>query len=329
MKNWAFGLALISVLSCNNTDLIHLKGRTMGTTYNIKFKKSDKSTREIQDAIDQKLADINNVMSTYIENSELSRINQSLPSQRLSISSELFAVLQMSKTIFEKSDGAFDITVGPLVNLWGFGPQKKIGAPSDKEVLETLKYVGMNKLEINENFLIKNHPKLYIDLSAIAKGYGVDQVANVLHKQFDINDFMIEIGGEMSLRGFNNNRKWKIAIEKPSTINRDLQRILEISDIAIATSGSYRNFFKYKDKTYSHTINPHSGYPVKHKLVSVTVLDTHSCMKADAWATALSVLGPDQGFELATKLGIAAYFLYESAGQIVSSQTPAFSNAIQ
>jgi thiamine biosynthesis lipoprotein len=202
------------------------------------------------------------------------------------------------------------VTVQPLVDLWGFGPNRRTEAPSDIEVLAALGNVGkgMIKLEQSSRMLTKAKIGVWLDLSAIAKGYAVDRVSDRLSSMGHTAHF-VEIGGEVRTRGMKTDElPWRIGVESPKANGR-VRLSLPLKDQAIATSGSYRNFRKYGDKTFSHTLDPRTGRPVTHKLVSVSVVHT-SCMLADAWATALSVLGPQKGFELAEKLKLAASFVF-------------------
>jgi len=233
-----------------------------------------------------------------------------LRSGEMPVSAELAGLVQRSQAISEQTDGAFDITVGPLVNLWGFGPKGRvISAPSADKIASIRTRVGYQKLGVSQNPpLLKKSNNLQVDLSAIAKGYAVDQLASLLVAK-GINNYLVEIGGELKLSGNKpNGESWKIAIEAPLTTERSAQHVLPISNIAMATSGDYRNYFEEGGVRYSHTINPLTGAPIKHALVSVTVLHP-SCADADALATALMVMGDKKGVEFAKHHDLAAYFL--------------------
>ena len=216
--------------------------------------------------------------------------------------------------------------MGPLVNLWGFGPDSiSFEPPADAAIREKLNLIGYFYLKFKDNpFMIKKEiPELYLDLSSLAKGYAVDQVANLLEAQ-QIMDYMVEIGGELRLKGKNiSGYKWRIAIEKPSPEQRMIHKVLPITDVSIATSGDYRNYFELDGHRFSHTIDPRNGSPITHNLASITVL-SDTAMKADALATALMVLGPEQGFELAQQEKLAALFIIKSNDGFEEQNTSAY-----
>ena len=208
--------------------------------------------------------------------------------------------------------GALDVTVGPLVNLWGFGPEARPDVvPTDEELAARQANTGIHHLSVEGNKLSKDIPNLYVDLSTIAKGWGVDVVADYLQSE-GIHNYMVEVGGEMRLKGINREGvPWRIAIEKPTVDERSIQEIIEPGDMAIATSGDYRNYFESNGVRYSHIINPHTGKPIHHKVVSVTVLDKSS-MTADGLATGLMVLGEDKGMEIANENNIPVFMIVKT-----------------
>ncbi|WP_233216494.1 FAD:protein FMN transferase [Blastopirellula marina] len=292
---------------------VELTGRTMGTTYSVKVvAPSDRfDAKALQQQIDERLVEINQEMSTYIADSELSRFNQSQAGDWFPVSAELAEVVALAKKISEDSDGAFDVTVGPMVNLWNFGPDhhpEKV--PTDAAIAAALANIGDDKLEVRLDppALKKSVDGLYVDLSAIAKGYGVDKIAELVAAA-GVDAYMVEIGGEVRAAG----RKpdvspWRIAIEKPIPGTRAIQQILELSDESLATSGDYRNFFEVDGQTFSHTIDPKTGRPLAHTLASVSVLHD-DCAAADALATTLMVLGPDRGYNWAEEHKLAVLLL--------------------
>jgi len=304
-------------------------GFTEGTSFHIKVSQLP-DTLEIDGLkkdIDKLLNRIDHQMSTYIDDSELSLINKNISSDWLPISQGLYEVIKEAQDISHLSNGAFDITVGPLVNLWGFGPAPdRATPPSDAEVQEQLKKIGFKHLSIKvePTALQKSIPEIYIDLSAIAKGYAVDQVGYLL-EQKGIDSYMVEIGGEIKLKGKNiDDKLWRIAIEKPAPEKRAVEKILQLTDIGMATSGDYRNFFEVNGVRFSHTIDPKSGRPITHKLASVSVISS-TTMRADALATAINVLGPELGFDLAEKNDIAAFLIIKNAQGFEEKATTAFS----
>jgi len=297
----------------NNYKIVLINGLTMGTTYSIKIKTADAvvNQEKIRADIEKILLEINQKMSTYIVDSELSVINFSNSLDSNLISDDLFKVISHANTISKTTNGAFDITVGPLVNLWGFGPNKSENKiPSNEEIELIKKNIGYKKIYLNKETtsIKKLHPDLYVDLSGIAKGFAVDKIALYLNS-YNLENYLVEIGGELIAKGTNeDNEVWQIGIENP---NNNLVKIIGLKDIAMATSGDYRNYFEKNGVRYSHTINPNTGKPIKHKLASVTVLDK-TAMNADALATAFMVLGPAKTIELANELKIGVYLIIKN-----------------
>lgn len=305
----------------------------MGTSYTVKVSRLPEGVDgpQLQKKISTRLEQINAQMSTYLPDSELSRFNNNPASDWQPVSRPLYKVLLEAQKISRLSNGAFDITVGPLVNLWGFGPEAvHIEPPADTLIDERLNLIGYTHLKLREQPLAasKDFPGLYLDLSALAKGYAVDQVAELLEKQ-GVSDYMVEIGGEIRLRGGNlSGKPWRIAVEKPTPDKRMIQRVLAITDIAMATSGDYRNFFEFHGARFSHTIDPRTGRPVSHRLASVTILRQTS-MEADALATAMMVLGPEQGYRLAEQQRIAALFIIKDGDGFREKSTSAYQQIIR
>ncbi len=297
----------------NNYKIVLINGLTMGTTYSIKIKTADAvvNQEKIRADIEKILLEINQKMSTYIVDSELSVINFSNSLDSNLISDDLFKVISHANTISKTTNGAFDITVGPLVNLWGFGPNKSENKiPSNEEIELIKKNIGYMKIYLNKETtsIKKLHPDLYVDLSGIAKGFAVDKIALYLNS-YNLENYLVEIGGELIAKGTNeDNEVWQIGIENP---NNNLAKIIGLKDIAMATSGDYRNYFEKNGVRYSHTINPNTGKPIKHKLASITVLDK-TAMNADALATAFMVLGPAKTIELANELKIGVYLIIKN-----------------
>jgi thiamine biosynthesis lipoprotein len=306
---------MIGIGACqsNNYKILLINGLTMGTTYSIKIKTANAvvNKEKIRADIEKILLEINQKMSTYIVDSELSVINFSNSLDSNLISDDLFKVISHANTISKTTNGAFDITVGPLVNLWGFGPNKSENKiPSNEEIELIKKNIGYKKIYLNKETtsIKKLHPDLYVDLSGIAKGFAVDKIALYLNS-YNLENYLVEIGGELIAKGTNeDNEVWQIGIENP---NNNLAKIIGLKDIAMATSGDYRNYFEKNGVRYSHTINPNTGKPIKHKLASVTVLDK-TAMNADALATAFMVLGPAKTIELANELKIGVYLIIKN-----------------
>ena len=294
-----------------NKEEVLLQGRTMGTTYNIKVVVKNDSIQidQLQSDIDSLLKQINQEMSTYIPTSELSLFNQNTSTEPVEISVGLQRVIKESIRLGEISEGKLDVTVGPLVNLWGFGPEHRPdNVPSDELLARTKAKIGLRYLSLNGNKLTKAIPELYVDLSTTAKGYGVDVVAELI-EQRGIENYLVEIGGEMRIKGFKSSGElWHVAIEKPMSNERSVYQILVPKDNAVATSGDYRNYFEESGTRFSHIIDPDTGKPIHHKLVSVTVIHPSS-MTADGLSTAMMVMGEEKAYKFATEHGIAAYII--------------------
>ena len=267
-------------------------------------------------AIAEELESVNRRMSTYQPDSEVSQFNRATTIDWQPVSVETAQVVQRAIELSRASDGAFDITVAPLVNLWSFGPD---GAPeelpSDEAIQQALANVGYTALDVRLDppALRKSKPQLTIDLSAIAKGFAVDQVARRL-EQLGAADYLVEVGGEVRTLGHNpRDRDWMLGIEEPIPAMRVADYSVPLSGKSLATSGDYRNFFVVDGQTYSHTIDPAQGRPVSHSMHSVSVI-ADDCMTADAWATALMVLGPDQVQPYAKKANIEVFWITSKLG---------------
>jgi len=299
----------------------------MGTYFKVTVRSLPPSIHEdeLKASIEKLLEKVNAQMSTYIPESEISRFNQYEKTDWFPVSSETALVVNEALKIHYLTQEAFDITIGPLVNLWGFGPPGRKGEiPNQEKVNIALKTVGSRHLQsrLNPPSLKKDIADLYLDLSGIAKGFGVDHLAEYL-ESIGITDFLVDIGGEMKTSGHKGNGlPWKIAIERPVIDKQEIQKIINLTNHAVATSGDYRNYFEKDDQRYSHEINPKTGRPVQHRLASVTVLDS-SCMRADALATALMVLGPQEGYRLAQREKLAVLFIVKGKDGFFEKATPA------
>ncbi len=311
---WIFILGLVLVAcDIDKPDQARtLSGFTMGTSYTITIV-SNQAEPIAASLINSTLEDIENTMSTYRPDSELMRLNRSPIETWIEVSEPLFEILKLSEELSELSQGAFDITVGPLVDLWGFGAnQKQLNTlPSAEEVDVAKINISHKNLILSEDrHAVKKLQEIKLDLSAIAKGYAVDALANLLDAE-SIENYLVEIGGEIRSKGRNNtNNFWSIAIESPESnqLSQESQRIIFVNEIAMATSGNYRNYHEVDGQHYSHIINPSSASPVLSNLHSVTVI-AESSARADALATALSVMGAEKSISFASKNNIAVYFL--------------------
>jgi len=316
-----FLLLILSACNNNQNGSLKLSGSTMGTTYNITIvgKKSHLNAEQLQGEIEARLATINQEMSTYIDDSEISRFNQYARSDWFPISGEFLAVVQTAIKAHQLSGGAFDPTIYPLVDLWGFAKHIKVSLPSDTDIQIALKQIGLQHLKTRQSppALSKDIVSLSLDLSAIAKGYGVDALAKLLSNK-GFKNYLVEIGGEVYAAGKNANKKpWHIAIEKPDS-NHLIQSAkpiqgLYLQDQSVATSGNYRNFYEYAGKRYAHTLDPNTGRPAENTLASVTVIHA-SNMWADAMATTMMVMGAKQGLAFANKEKLAVFMVIHHEG---------------
>ena len=308
----AVGLTLFTSPSVRKKPLF-FAGKTMGTTYHIQYFPGPHTPKRhlLGQRIDQTLKALNKQMSTYQKDSEIALFNAHRDERWVEISNDFYTVLRYSLTLAKKTHGLFDPTIGPLVNLWGFGPGGKKKVPTSKEIKETKSFIGYQKVKMTPTKIRKTNPRVQIDLSASAKGFGVDKIAALLHSS-GVKNYLVEIGGELKAKGQGPRGPWKVAIQRPSPTHphRPSHKILALKDQAVATSGDYLNFFREGNKKYSHTLDFRTGRPIQHTLSSVTVVHPESCLKADALATALNVMGLKKGLEFAQREKIAAYFIY-------------------
>ncbi|MCG8619233.1 MAG: FAD:protein FMN transferase [Desulfobacterales bacterium] len=284
---------------------ILITGKTMGTFYRIKFlTRKDVSQSLWEKKVKIRLKEVNARLSMYQKDSEISRFNRTPENQAFRLSRDFYAVLLQCRDLHDRSQGAWDGTVKPLVDLWGFGTREKTGQlPVDSDIRAALAKTGFARLVLGEKTLTKTVPGITLDLGSIAKGYGVDEIAR-LFADAGIPDHLVEIGGELAGSGRNKKGKpWTVGITKPKkgALNPGLYKVVSLDNAAIATSGNYRNFFEYQGKTYSHIINPKTGYPVENKVVSASVI-APDCTRADGLATALMVMDVDAGIALINSL---------------------------
>ncbi|KAA1174843.1 FAD:protein FMN transferase [Marinobacter salinexigens] len=328
-------LAVAALAGCSfepEEKVWEITGPVFGTSYHINVVLTDDPERleNLASGIESELEKVDAAMSTWRKDSELSLINQrSDQSGWIPLSEPLFEVLSKAHEVSELTGGAFDITVGPVVNLWGFGPNARPEkAPSDDELAEMLSRIGYDKLELQESQkALRSETPQYIDLSAIAKGYGVDVVARYLEKE-GVTAYLVEIGGEVRVNGRKpDGDAWRLAIEQPVSGGRQVNRVVALEHHAMATSGDYRNYYESEGHRYSHTIDPATGKPITHNLASVSVI-ADDCMTADALATGFNVLGYERASELATRENIPAYFIVRTDDGFETHQTPAFSSYV-
>jgi thiamine biosynthesis lipoprotein len=337
MNKLIFIILSITLLSfCSSPSYIHFQGRTMGTTYQVKI--VDQNGRNIdaavlKDEVDKLLGEVNRQMSAYMPNSEISQFNNSRSNEPLKVSKEFVNVLRLALRIHQESQGAFDVTVAPLVDLWGFGRKgMRETPPTEAEINSIKNRIGAKYIQIvNDSLIAKRNPRIELDLGAIAKGYGVDVVARLLQGK-GYKNYLVEIGGEVVVKGLNGKDKWKIGVDLPVFGNlpgKNLDAVLHISDAAIATSGDYRNYFVSEDKTYSHAIDPLTCRPIINGVASVTVI-APSCILADAMATAIMVMGAEPGLKwIESKQNIESLIILRIGGQFREIRSSGFSKYIK
>lgn len=316
---------------CDDTKnrLSALSGPTMGTTWSVKFTGEPKEGVDALKAdIEAALEQVNAQMSTYRADSVLSQFNQAPAGTVVALPADMTRVMKAAFSISDMTAGAYDVTVGPLVNLWGFGPDPDRFEPPQADAIdEARSRVGWQSLLLNGQELLQPGDR-YVDLSSIAKGFAVDKVGELLDQQ-GLTSWLVEVGGELRARGTKPYGKpWRIAVERPIPGVREVEQVVALKDMAVATSGDYRNFFESGGKLYSHTIDPRTGYPVAHKLASVSVLHK-SAMMADGLATAMTVLGPKEGMAFAKDHELAVFFIVRTDEGVKELSTPAFDAIVE
>ncbi|MDP0563481.1 MAG: FAD:protein FMN transferase [Candidatus Endonucleobacter sp. (ex Gigantidas childressi)] len=354
------GLVLLGIFYVLITQprIKQFEGKTMGTTYHVSYVGAVffDSSDDISKKVHEVLHDVDLRMSTYREDSELMQFNRAPLTTAFKVSSDIVDLVKQSQRISAMSDGAYDVTVGPLVNLWGFGPsghgseEKSLGrlseidsigvkaqgfdewmlknypakVPPQAAIDEVRQWVGYQYVVVDSDnsTLMRNKP-VFVDLSSIAKGYGVDKVAQVLNEN-NIANFMIEVGGEVRVNGLKSDgSQWRLAIRGPNLTREHSPKIVTLGNKALATSGDYLNFFEVDGRRYAHTINPLTGYPEVSDLAEVAVI-SETAAEADALATMFMVLGEQRGLDLANREGIAAYFTYRSGNGFDSVASKSF-----
>lgn len=313
-----FLIAPIALAACkgSTSDILDLSGTTMGTTYNIVAVDHAKSVSkpDLHAAVSQVLNDVNAQMSNWDPSSELSRFNASSSTAPYTVSPDLREVMTAAQDVHHASDGQFDVALGPLIELWGFGARGALGAtPTDAEIEDALALTAQGvPVEIGRDTLRKSNAETQIYLAAIGKGHGVDRVAAVM-EQFGISDYMVEIGGDLFTSGRNpDGLPWQIGVETPDAHDRSIQQVVGVTNRGMATSGDYRNYFEQDGVRYSHLLDARTGRPVTHTTASATVL-AENAMLADAWATAMLTLGRDRGLEIAEAQNLAVLFVERDA----------------
>lgn len=319
--------SLVAHHSVRGSEQVVFSGPTMGSTYRVVVRgsMSPGMHASTQATLQAELDRIDALMSTYRADSEVARFNASASTDKVPVSLDTVTVVTAAQTISEQSGGALDVTVLPLVGAWGFGSEPSSTLPDDQKVAELLRRVGYRKLSAGNDpaWLQKQQGDVSIDLSAIAPGFAADRLSELLTEQ-GLPHHLVDVGGELRAAGLAaKGVPWRVGIEEPDRDQRTVHLSMALCSGALATSGDYRNFEEQDGARRSHTIDPRSGRPVEHALASVSVV-APSAMLADGWATALLVLGPVQGRELATRLDLPAYFIVRSPGGFETAATPTF-----
>ncbi|MEL6915383.1 MAG: FAD:protein FMN transferase [Pseudomonadota bacterium] len=317
----------LALAACKDrTNIVELVGSTMGTTYSVVAvdRTGTLSRSSLQSAVDTALADVNASMSNWDAASEISRLNAARSSDPISISPALSNVLTAAADVHSLSDGQFDVSTGPLIDLWGFGAKKgAMGIPTEQEVQSALALSGQGRvIALADGTVTKLNPSVELYLSAIGKGYGVDAIGHAL-AALGVEDFMVEIGGDLLTAGVNpDGAPWQIGIETPSAL-AGVQQVVGVTGMGLATSGDYRNYFERDGVRYSHILDAKTGRPISHRTASATVV-TENAMLADAWATAMLILGSETGLELADALDMPALFIDREGDGFKASASSAF-----
>lgn len=341
IKFFAFAIFSLFLNACEKApEQITLQGKTMGTTYTVKYidngeVKNLTNPEKVKSELDRLLVEVNNQMSTYQQDSEISRFNQlKEANQAVEISQDFAKVVQEAIRLNKITEGALDVTVGPLVNLWGFGPDKRLNkVPSDEQIKERSSYVGIDKISLKmegKPILTKTMPNLYLDLSSIAKGFGVDKLAEHLEK-IGVSNYLVEIGGELRGKGKNlQGLDWRIAIEQPIMEQaQSVQITVPLHNLGMATSGNYRNYFEDENgNRLSHIIDPKKLSPVSHNLASITVL-APTTMTADGLSTGLFVLGAEKALALAEREKLAIFLIVKSGDKFETQMSSEFKKLTQ
>ncbi|WP_447554745.1 FAD:protein FMN transferase [Vreelandella sp. EE22] len=334
---WRAALLLATVLlvGCSESDRpldspVRFEGGVFGTFYQITIVDAltQSQAQTLEEGILAELENVDQAMSTYRDDSELIVFNNAPLNEWQPLSNELIEVMAISRSVAEASNGAFDITVGELVNLWSFGPEARPReVPTDQALNERLARIGYDSVEVDTQLMqARRHRDVFIDLSGVAKGHATDRVAAYLDQQ-GIEDYLVNLGGDLISRGHRDGAEqqpWRIGIEVPQNGRPEAQHIIPLESLSVATSGDYRNYFEADGQRYSHTLDPRTGRPVTHGLASVSVFHPSNAW-ADAWATALLVVGGDAGMQMAVENDLSVLMLVNNdKGQWQSLASPAF-----
>lgn len=325
--NLVLGFLILNIILAGCKSSVTYKyteGKIYGTFYHISYA----SEEDLQEEIRRQMESVNASLSMFNPNSVIAKLNRNESDSTDILFRKLF---NTALQVYQATDGAFDITVGPLVNAWGFGVKQNT-FPDSARIDSIVRFVGMEKLALVNDKIQKKFPEIEMDASSIAKGLGVDLVAELLDSR-GIKDYMVEIGGELRVKGFSNKKRaWRIGIDRPvddvAAEDRQLQFIVGLTSGALATSGNYRNFYIHEGKKYAHTINPKTGYPVQTEILSASVY-ARTCMESDAYATAFMVMGLQKSRQiLQADPELEACFIYTENGKLKTWESPGFKKLI-
>lgn len=334
LRHSSFVVLLLLLVGCDNTGgvasrALVLEGKTMGTYWRVSLAGVDNAQEQgLKEKIQTQLDADDRLMSTWKNDSALSRFNQFHSTAPYPVSEAMSDIITMALRIGAKTDNAMDITVGPLVNLWGFGPHKSPEkTPDEADITAAKALTGLHHLQVinasGKQWLQKDLPELSIDLSTIGEGYAADHLARLM-EQNGISRYLVSVGGTVVSRGTNaEGNAWRVAIQKPTDRENAIQALVDINGHAISTSGSYLNYYELDGKRISHIINPQTGRPIEHRLVSVSVIST-TAMEADGWDTGLMVLGAEKAKQVAEKEGLAVYFITKDDHGFSTWMSPQF-----
>ncbi|HKM96365.1 MAG TPA: FAD:protein FMN transferase ApbE [Buttiauxella sp.] len=334
LRNGLFAIVVGALAGCDNPTAkgnagMVLEGKTMGTYWRASIAGVDNARQaELREKIQAQLDGDDRLMSTYKTDSALSRFNQARTTEPYAIDEAMSDIVTMALRIGAKTEGSMDITVGPLVNLWGFGPDKQpVKTPNQAQIDAAKALTGLHHLTVinqpGKQWLQKDLPGLYVDLSTMGEGYAADHLARLMEKN-GINRYLVSVGGAVVTRGINAEGKaWRVAIQKPTDRENAVQAVVDLNGHGISTSGSYRNYYELEGKRLSHVIDPQTGQPIQHKLVSATVIST-TAMEADGWDTGLMVLGTEKAKQVAEKEGLAVYLITKEGDNFTTWMSPQF-----
>lgn len=318
---------LILLSACSKPpEIIKLSGPAQGTSWNITFWNTENiNADELKVELETELQRIDKLLSNYRDDSHISEVNYNQTLTEIPADPELIFLIEQARNIQLASQGCYDLTIQPLFKLWGFR-QESLHIPSEAEIAEAMRAVGMEKIQTHEKHLQKKVASSYIDVSSIAKGYTVGKLAGILERKKIVN-YLVEVGGELQTRGQKPEQQpWRVAIERPLPLAQGFQKVVTLQTLettAIATSGTYRNYYDAEGKRYSHILDARTGTPVNHATVSATVINSDPTL-ADAWATALLCLGTEAGVEIANQHQLAVLFIDQQETELFESTSDAF-----